>query len=108
MKKKIRLLCISTMLAFNTGFSVTATENWNILNKSMESWNQAGETEQEAAWKCSKTYLSADQADGYVHIWKFSGADGFLTPESYPAKCWIGKVAFGQYQTERGMALYGE
>ena len=85
MKKKIRLLCISTMLAFNTGFSVTATENWNILNKSMESWNQAGETEQEAAWKCSKTYLSAEQADGYVHIWKFSGADGFLTPESYPA-----------------------
>lgn len=85
MKKKIRLLCISTILAFNTGFSVTATENWNILNKSMESWNQTGETEQEAAWKCSKTYLSTEQADGYVHIWKFSGADGFLTPESYPA-----------------------
>ena len=85
MKKKIRLLCISTMLAFNAGFSATATENWNILNKSMESWNQAGETEQEAAWKCSKTYLSAEQADGYVHIWKLSGADGFLTPESYPA-----------------------
>ena len=54
MKKEIRLLCILTMLAFNAGFFVTVAENWNILDKSMESWNQAGEAEQDAAGNALK------------------------------------------------------
>lgn len=85
MKKQISILCLSAWFVFNAGILVVNAETWNILDKSMDAWNQAGETELDAAWKCSKTYLSAEQADGYVHIWKFSGADGFLTPESYPA-----------------------
>lgn len=83
MKKIIQIL-FGLFVIITPKISIADDAVWDILNKTMDNWNQSGETAQDAGWKCSKTYLTADQENGYVHIQKLSGADGFLTPTSYP------------------------
>ncbi|MFV0470587.1 MAG: hypothetical protein ACK5L7_00930 [Paludibacteraceae bacterium] len=82
MKKKLVISGFWILIIFFP-FSSSA-QTWDVINKSMAAWNADGKTEQDKAWKLSKTYLTATQETGYVNIKKTSGADGFLTPTSYP------------------------
>ena len=58
---------------------------WDILDKDMTTWNADDGAETNRAWKTTKSYIAAEQAEGYVHLSKTGGADGFITPTACPA-----------------------
>ena len=54
---------------------------WDILDKDMTAWNADDGAETNRAWKTTKSYITAEQADGYVHLSKTGGADGQLVEQ---------------------------
>lgn len=82
-RKKIILFLISAMCCFNTLFAYN--ESWNIIDKSMNAWDQNEGTIQNEAWKLTKNYLTATQKEGYVNLKKTSTVLAYLTSTTAPA-----------------------
>ncbi len=83
---KAKLFTIFAAAWFAATPSVHASNDmqWNILDKSMANWDQNDGNDVNQAWKVTKSYITAQQEDGYVHIEKLTGADGFISPTAYP------------------------
>lgn len=84
MKKTFRFFLAFLCLMSFSRYSFAVDENWDIIDKSMAAWNQDGGSDNNNAWKVTKSYITATQKEGYVNIQRLSGADGYITPTGFP------------------------